>query len=60
MSPIHTFGPPKIMHTDHRSQLTTFDWTDRLKRVKTRISMDGKARYGDRCLQAGTSSRTVG
>ena len=29
------------------SQFTSFDWTDRLKRAKTKISMDGKARYLD-------------
>ncbi len=26
-------------------QFTSLDWTDRLKRAKTKISMDGKARY---------------
>ena len=44
---IHKFGPPEIMNTDHGSQFTSFDWTDRLKRSKTKISMDGKARYLD-------------
>jgi len=44
---IHKFGPPEIMNTDQGSQFTSFDWTDRLKRAKTRISMDGKARYLD-------------
>ena len=44
---IHTFGPPEIMNTDQGSQFTSFDWTDRLKRAKTKISMDGKARYLD-------------
>ena len=29
------------------SQFTSFDWTDRLKQAKTKISMDGKARYLD-------------
>ena len=44
---IHKFGPPEIMNTDQASQFTSFDWTDRLKRAKTKISMDGKARYLD-------------
>ena len=44
---IHTFGPPEIMNTDQGSQFTSFDWTDRLKRAKTKISMDGKAQYLD-------------
>jgi putative transposase len=44
---IHKFGPPEIMNTDQGSQFTSFDWTDRLKQAKTKISMDGKARYLD-------------
>ena len=40
---IHKFGPPEIMNTDQVSQFTSFDWTDRLTRAKTKISMDGKA-----------------
>ena len=44
---IHKFGPPEIMNTDQGSQFTSFDWTDRLKRSKTRISMDSKTRYLD-------------
>ena len=44
---IHKFGPPEIMNTDQGSQFTSFDWTDRLQRAKTKISMDGKARYLD-------------
>ena len=44
---IHRFGPPEIMNTDQGSQFTSFDWTDRLKRAKTKISMDGKGRYLD-------------
>ena len=39
---IHKFGLPEIMNTDQGSQFTSFAWTDRLKRVGTRISMDGK------------------
>jgi putative transposase len=44
---IHKFGPPEIMNADQGSQFTSFDWTDQLKRAKTKISMDGKARYLD-------------
>lgn len=35
------------MNTDQGSQSTSFVWTDRLKRVGTRISMDGKGRCLD-------------
>jgi len=44
---IYKFGAPEIMNTDQGSQFTSFDWTDRLKRAKTKITMDGKARYLD-------------
>jgi len=44
---IHKFGPPEIMNTDQGSQFTSFAWIDRLKRVGTRISMDGKGRCID-------------
>lgn len=44
---IHRFGSPEIMNTDQGSQFTSFAWTDRLKRVGTRISMDGKGRCLD-------------
>ena len=44
---IHRFGPPDIMNTDQGSQFTSFVWTDRLKRVGTLISMDGKSRCLD-------------
>jgi putative transposase len=44
---IHRFGPAEIMNTDQGSQFTSFAWTDRLKRVGTRISMDGKGRCLD-------------
>jgi putative transposase len=47
---IHKFGPPEIMNTDQGSQFTSFAWTDRLKRVDTRISMDGKGRCLDNIL----------
>jgi putative transposase len=39
---IHKFGAPEIMNTDQGSQFTSFAWTDRLKRVGSRISMDAK------------------
>ena len=35
------------MNTDQGLQFTSFVWTDRLKRVGTRISMDGKGRFLD-------------
>ena len=44
---IHKFGSPETTNTGQGSQFTSFDWTDRLKRAKTNISMDGKARYLD-------------
>jgi len=44
---IHRFGPPEIMNTDQGSQFTSFAWSDRLKRIGTRISMDGKGRCLD-------------
>lgn len=46
---IHRFGAPGIMNTDQGSQFTSFGWIDRLKRVGTRISMDGKGRCIGRC-----------
>ncbi len=39
--------PPGIMNTDQSSRFTSFSWTDRLTRVGTRISMDGKGRCTD-------------
>ncbi|MDO9526068.1 MAG: IS3 family transposase, partial [Gemmobacter sp.] len=44
---IHKVEPPEIMNTDQGSQFTSFDWTDRLKRARTKFPMDGKARYLD-------------
>ena len=44
---IHKFGPPEIMNTDQGSQFTSFAWTDRLRRLCVRISMDGKGRFLD-------------
>ena len=38
-------GPPEIMNTDQGSQITSFAWTDRLRRSGIRISMDGKGRF---------------
>ena len=35
------------VHSPWGSQFASFDWTDRLKRAKTKISMGGKARYLD-------------
>lgn len=40
---IHDFGPPEIMNTDQGSQFTSFNWTERLKRTRFKISMNGKA-----------------
>ncbi|MFV2034784.1 MAG: hypothetical protein ACC631_06700 [Halocynthiibacter sp.] len=47
---IHRFGPPEIMNTDQGSQFTSFVWTDRLKRIGSRISMDAKGRFPDDIL----------
>nr|WP_313351263.1 DDE-type integrase/transposase/recombinase [Paracoccus sp. (in: a-proteobacteria)] len=44
---IPRFGAPGIMNTDQGSQFTSFAWTDRLKRVGARMSMDGKGRCID-------------
>ena len=44
---IHKFGAREIMNTNQGSQFTFFGWTDRLKRAKTKVSIDGKARYLD-------------
>ena len=35
-------GSHEIMNTDQGSQFTSFAWTERLKRIGTRISMGGK------------------
>ena len=43
--PFQKSGAPEIMNTDQGSQLAFLDWTDPLKRVGSRISMDGEARY---------------
>ena len=39
---IFKFKPPEIMNSNQGSQFTSFAWIDRLKRVGTRISMEGK------------------
>ncbi|MBG6174923.1 putative transposase [Labrenzia sp. EL_208] len=44
---IHKFGASEIMNTDQGSQFTSFVWTDRLRRMGVRISMDGKGRFLD-------------
>ena len=44
---VHRFGPPEIMNTDQGSQFTSFAWTDRLKRIEARISVDGNGRCLD-------------
>ena len=49
---IHKLGAPEIMNTDQGSQFTSFDWTGRLKRAKTKISMS----LGD-CLQSPADNR---
>lgn len=54
---IHKFGPPEIMNTDQVSHFTSFAWTDRPKRVGTRISMDGKGRSIDGIFIEGSEGR---
>jgi len=44
---VHKFGVPEIMNSDQGSQFTSFAWTDRLRRMGVRISMDGKGRFLD-------------
>ena len=44
---VQKFGPPEIINTDQGSQFTSFAWTDRLRRMGVRISMDGKGRFLD-------------
>lgn len=39
--------PGAIINTDQGSQFTSFAWIDRLKRIGTRISMDGTGRCID-------------
>jgi putative transposase len=44
---IHRLGPREIMNTDQGGQFTSFAWTDRLKHIGARVSMDGKGRCID-------------
>ena len=44
---IARYGPPDIMNTDQGSQFTSDVFTDRLKDVRIRISMDGKGAWRD-------------
>ncbi|EAQ10903.1 putative transposase [Maritimibacter alkaliphilus HTCC2654] len=39
---VHRFGPPEIMNSEQGSQFRSFAWSDRLKQIGARISMDGK------------------
>ena len=43
----HKFGPPEIMNTGQGSRFTSFAWTDLLRRMGVRISMDGKGLFLD-------------
>ena len=47
---IYNFGAPEIMNMDQGSQLTLFVWTDHLRRLGIRISMDGKGRFSEKLL----------
>ena len=42
---MHKSGPPEIVNTDQGPQFTSFAWTDRLRGLNVRISMDGKGRF---------------
>jgi putative transposase len=44
---VHRFGAPEIRNSNQGSQFTSVAWTDRMKLVGTRISMDGKGRCVD-------------
>ncbi len=44
---VYKFGTPEIMNTDQGSQFTSFAWTDRLRQMDVRISIDGKGRFLD-------------
>ena len=44
---VHKFGPPEFMNTNQGSQFTAFVWTDRLRRLSVRVSMEGKGRFVD-------------
>lgn len=44
---IDKYGKPAIMNSDQGSQFTGFEWTQALKDVDVKISMDGKGRWID-------------
>ncbi|VAW03516.1 Mobile element protein [hydrothermal vent metagenome] len=44
---IAKYGRPEIMNSDQGSQFTGFEWTQALKDVGVKISMDGKGRWID-------------
>ena len=44
---ITIYGKPEIMNSDQGSQFTGFEWTQALKDVHIKISMDGKGRWID-------------
>lgn len=44
---IGCYGRPEILNTDQGSQFTSWAWTQRLKEVGVRISMDGRGRFLD-------------
>lgn len=44
---IAKYGKPEIMNSDQGSQFTGFEWTQALKDVGVKISMDGKGRWID-------------
>ncbi len=41
------YGRPEIFNTDQGSQFTSWAWTQRLREVGVRISMDGRGRFLD-------------
>lgn len=44
---VHRCGPAEIIKSDQSAQFTSFAWTDRLKRIAPRISIEGKGRCRD-------------
>ena len=44
---IAKYGKPEIMNSDQGSQFTSFEWTQALKDMDVKISMDGKGRWID-------------
>ena len=47
LAPIHKFGLPEIMTTDQGRQFTAVAWTDRMKWVGPRLSIDCMGRCVD-------------